>query len=61
MMAIEVGQIHNLVRTYQRALEGRVEQTHEPQAPAQPETDRLSVSPEARTQAARSSTGGRKA
>jgi hypothetical protein len=58
-MAIDVERIHNLVRTYQRAL-------HHPERPAHgaahaSETDRVSVSAEARAQAERSQARGKKA
>lgn len=58
-MAIDVGRIHNLVRTYQRAL-------HHPERPARgaadaSEKDRVSLSVEARAQAEQSHARGKKA
>ena len=46
-MGIEVHQIHNLVRTYQRALQPTASERTRDDAPARQE-DRVSVSPEAR-------------
>lgn len=57
-MAIDVSRIHNLVRTYQRAL-------HHSQEPKQdqatPPNDRVSLSADARQQAERSAARGKKA
>lgn len=53
-MGIEVHQIHNLVRTYQRALQPT--QTEKPSEPATRHDDRVSVSAEARERAEQHST-----
>jgi len=58
-MAIDVGRIHNLVRTYQRALHPSERPAH-PAAEA-PAKDRVSLSAEARAQAAHSHPRGKKA
>lgn len=52
-MGIEVHQIHNLVRTYQRALQPAQAEKSSPQAT--PHEDRVSVSSEARERAERHS------
>ncbi len=48
-MAIDVSQIHNLVRTYQRALHDSAEHASTPKASTSSQEDKVSVSAEART------------
>jgi hypothetical protein len=56
-MAIDIGAIHNLVRTYQRALHGFGEPPPEVVLPSTPsQEDRVSFSTEARERSARSAT-----
>lgn len=62
-MAIDVSQIHNLVRTYQRALDRRSVE-HKEEAPELPEgskEDRVSLSTEARERVQSSTSQGKKA
>ncbi|WP_053379713.1 hypothetical protein [Nitrospira moscoviensis] len=61
-MAIDVGQIHNVVRTYQRALEDKKEPAHpKPESPVASREDRVSISEEARQHAEHSRERGQKA
>lgn len=53
-MAIDVSQIHNLVRTYQRALHDSAEHPSTPKSSAHTQEDTVSVSAEARTRVERS-------
>jgi hypothetical protein len=59
-MTIDVGQIHNLVRTYQRALNDQKE-SREPEPPATSQSDSVSISEQARRHVEQSSRRGKKA